>query len=265
VNEALAVVLDGGYVAVLAPTPAVGVEGRLAGLELRDALCVLRPGPSMSYVFLFRKPLSEPTVAEQVLKTGTGALHIDACRVGKLPYTEAQWHQKGLSRPTVNTYGVHKGSATDLPTGRWPSNFVLVHGPACVETGTRRVKSSPPIERTKAAGFHPDNRVFGTGEGEFHSTGYADADGLETVAAWECEPGCPVGLLDAQRPHTAVTGQRSDRSRDAVVAGTKFATDNHRSREYPGDTGGTSRFFPQFRDEAELRAWVERLLGASCR
>jgi hypothetical protein len=28
-----------------------------------------------------------------------------------------------------------------------------------------------------------------------------------------------------------------------------------------GDTGGASRFYPQFRDEAELRAWVTRLIG----
>jgi hypothetical protein len=27
-----------------------------------------------------------------------------------------------------------------------------------------------------------------------------------------------------------------------------------------GDTGGASRFYPQFQDDAELHAWIERLI-----
>lgn len=36
----------------------------------------------MTIITVARKPLGVPTVAENVLKWGTGALHIDQCRQG---------------------------------------------------------------------------------------------------------------------------------------------------------------------------------------
>ena len=50
-------------------------------------------------------------------------------------------------------------------------------------------------------------------------------------------------MLDAQTGTTSVTGKRTDASRDASVPGTTWGTDNHRSIEYAGDSGGPSRFF----------------------
>jgi DNA methylase len=89
-------------------------------------------------------------------------------------------------------------------------------------------------------GFNAPGRTFYDNESNRH----ADPDGTETVAAWSCEPDCPVALLDQQSgPATSTTGYRSERSRNAAVAGTAWATDNHRSREYPGETGGASRFY----------------------
>ena len=38
--------------------------------------------PTHEVWWLCRKPLSEPTVAKNVLKWGTGAINVDACRVG---------------------------------------------------------------------------------------------------------------------------------------------------------------------------------------
>jgi DNA modification methylase len=49
--------------------------------------------------------------------------------------------------------------------------------------------------------------------------------------------------LDAQTGELTVTGKRTERSRIAVVQGTTWGTSNHRSCEYPGDSGGASRFF----------------------
>src|SRR5690606_11258823 len=38
--------------------------------------------PAVEPIILARKPLSEPNVAANVLKWGTGALNIDGCRIG---------------------------------------------------------------------------------------------------------------------------------------------------------------------------------------
>lgn len=83
--------------------------------------------PANEPICLARKPLSEPTVAANVLKWGTGALNIDACRI------DAPDHP-----------GVHKSFSNDLhegyqrpwrdggkpkykqtPKGRWPANVIL--------------------------------------------------------------------------------------------------------------------------------------------
>ena len=55
------------------------VEAEDAGFEVRD--CLLVVGARTQRVWLLRKPLKEPTVAAQILATGTGALWIDGCRV----------------------------------------------------------------------------------------------------------------------------------------------------------------------------------------
>lgn len=79
--------------------------------------------PAYEPILLFRKPLSAGTVAENVLKHGTGALNIDGCRVGSTVETlpksrsyapgQIQPGGKGCTQPT--------GAA---PAGRWPTNLI---------------------------------------------------------------------------------------------------------------------------------------------
>jgi hypothetical protein len=71
--------------------------------------------------------------------------------------------------------------------------------------------------------------------------GYADANGMEAITAFDCAPGCPVAALDAQSgTSTSRGGSRGDRS----------GYEDYRLRAQPGvkpgfgDTGGASRFFP---------------------
>jgi hypothetical protein len=74
--------------------------------------------------------------------------------------------------------------------------------------------------------------------------GHADSDGTETVAVWNCTVDCPVAGLDSQGGHS-VTGRRTLASQEARVEGTTWGLDNHKSREYPDEAGGASRFFKQ--------------------
>lgn len=90
--------------------------------------------PAFEPIVLARKPLSESTVAENVLRWRTGALNIDGCRIG----TETRTYTS-TGNPGANTQRFHGGDGRDPeiarayaeksklrpPTtveGRWPAN-----------------------------------------------------------------------------------------------------------------------------------------------
>lgn len=97
-TELASKLLPGGHAAVLADEADAAIDGRNVGLELRDTILIMR-GAHASFAFLFRKPLSYPSLVEQVLGTQTGGLNVEVCRIGEL--------------------------------GRWPANLVLIHHPNC--------------------------------------------------------------------------------------------------------------------------------------
>jgi DNA modification methylase len=116
--------------------------------------------PAFEPIIVARKPLIG-TVGANVLKHGTGGLHIDACRV---PISDAD-------RVTINrkhagmsaeTYQRAPGSSLNLSVkplplkpahaherGRWPANVVLVHDPAC---GDRCAPGCPVAELDQQSG-----------------------------------------------------------------------------------------------------------------
>lgn len=226
--SAIGVLLPGAHAVVVGDAD-VGIEGRFAGFEVRDTLAIISPS-GVRHAFLLRKPIVESTIVGQVLTTGTGALNIEGCRVdGK----------------------------------RWPSNIVFVHGPGCRDAGTKRVvASNAPGRASRGDG----ERGIGFGK----STGntapmpfYTDPNdyGMEVVAAWECEPGCPVAMLDAQSGVLKNGGQNESSTRGLGVFDPERAwTGALGAPTFAGDTGGASRFFPQFKDDHELLAWLTRLI-----
>src|ERR1035437_5374232 len=96
---------------VTAPATDTAIEWQGWGTALKPACepCVLA-----------RKPLSEPTVAANVLKWGTGALNIDGCRVGAEEMPECV---RGKSDPRWRT--CVEGGLTPAHTGRWPANVII--------------------------------------------------------------------------------------------------------------------------------------------
>lgn len=80
--------------------------------------------PAFEPLCLARKPLSEKTIAANVLQHGTGGLNIDGCRVGEENLT----YRPRLTKNTVlNDDGWKKiGSESEKKTsiGRWPANFI---------------------------------------------------------------------------------------------------------------------------------------------
>lgn len=104
--------------------------------------------PAMELICVARKPLSESTVAANVLKWGTGALNIDGCRVATTDQVECTGDGSRTGK-----YGGHgHGDATltgetwKLPAqGRWPANVI--------HDGSDEVVGAFPA--TKSAGHIP--------------------------------------------------------------------------------------------------------------
>src|SRR6185295_12944786 len=87
--------------------------------------------PAAEFIVLARKPLGERTVAANVLRYGTGALHVDACRVDSGgTHGSAESAGMGAGRETANhngsAYGKGLGGVVAAPhaLGRWPANII---------------------------------------------------------------------------------------------------------------------------------------------
>lgn len=76
--------------------------------------------PAAEFWILARKPLSEKTVASNVLKWGTGGINIDSCRIG----TERRVKQAGELGKFSYGKMARNDSFTEA-TGRFPANLVL--------------------------------------------------------------------------------------------------------------------------------------------
>jgi len=77
--------------------------------------------PAMEDWWLLRKPCSEKTVAENVLKWGTGAINIDASRVESNRIDTRHGggnHSKHILQLNPDAKGYN------LPQGRWPANLI---------------------------------------------------------------------------------------------------------------------------------------------
>jgi DNA modification methylase len=87
--------------------------------------------PACEFFTLCRKPLSEKTIAANVLKWGTGGINIDGCRVeGITDSDKNNFHQ---NRKTIKEYkgddtlynlGTKKVCSAENPQGRFPANLI---------------------------------------------------------------------------------------------------------------------------------------------
>jgi len=257
----------GSHVILLSVRPTDGILGRRLGLEVRDTLLILSP-KGTSFAFLLRKEV-EGTVAENVLRYGTGALNIDGTRIrsdGGHFRSTVKGRTGGMILDSDHREGAALGmfqpgkvfEPTNSPLGRWPSNLVFVHGPGCKRTGTKKIKAiTGTLNGSWRKGHQYSGGWTGADEADLGKpVGYGGEDGMESVAAWECQAGCPVAELD----------EMSGNSQSSVRQGGEGAY-RHPSREgwrfKRTDSGGASRFYPQFASEPELLGWLRTLLGVN--
>lgn len=191
--ECLRVLKPGAYLLAFSDTRkhhrlTVAIED--AGFEIRDALHWVfgKEGIQHRVIVMARKPLTG-TVAENVLSHGTGAINIDASRIGGEERTCNLTMTSGNSETTGGGKNRVSGSAT--VSGRFPSNTVLTHSPACSLVGTKT--------ETMTGGFGNG----GIGMGEVGQDGGAGRDAEwqdknTSTPVYECVDGCPVLVLDEQ-------------------------------------------------------------------
>ncbi len=252
----------GAHVALLTADEYQAIEARRAGFEIRDTLLLLWP-QTTSFAFLLRTPFPGGTT-DQIEMTGTGVLHVDACRVGS-GADKGIWPITGrngrLSMNSANDGSLNKPVQTDTTTGRWPANACFIHGPACQRIGEKRIdghKGYPNGPGGSSVQFSQKGTVT-TRTAAW--AGHADADGKETVAVWACQDDCPVPLLDEQSGNIppsfrgARTGYTSARNSMAGAMANDGEPFGHH------DSGGASRFYPQFANPWELLGWLRTLIS----
>lgn len=216
--------------------------------------------PAYEPIVCARKPL-RGTVAVNVQRYGTGALNIDAARIAGAPPSVPQ---PAFGSPTGRVYGFQAGEGRNgeysTASGRWPSNVLLSHADGCEPRGTRRVKAHGSVSGQEPS--TPATNVYG----DYSRTpfaAYGDGDGLETVEAWDCAPGCPVAELDRQSGVLHARGNRTPTKRGAHVASAYMIAGPDGPID-PSDAGGASRFFYVAKaDRGERDAGCEHLPARS--
>lgn len=134
--------------------------------------------PAHEPICLARKPLSEKSVAANVLKWGTGALNVDACRIEGVPRTT---HADGNRVTCEATSGHMRGKMphgpTPAPEGRWPANVChdgsdeVVAGFPAEAGGGFGVRGQRTVGEGWAARNGDKNSWRGTGE----TVGFGDS------------------------------------------------------------------------------------------
>lgn len=173
--------------------------------------------PAAEFWILARKPLSEKTVASNVLKHGTGGLNIDGCRIESEANRPTGLKKDGTRSQNKEVYGdYHPETIVGERTtnlGRFPANLVLSHTEECYD-------AVPPDSEGKACDAY-------------------------------CSPDCAVAELDRQSGVLDSGGpsrnpeKYKDRYHDKADKQGLNTHGKYNKKELIGyaDKGGASRFF----------------------
>lgn len=203
--------------------------------------------PASEPIIMARKPLEKGlSIAENVLKYGTGAINIDGCRVKTDEKIEnhSRGEESAISKGKYGDSKEQKTHQTDgQKLGRFPANLIMTHHPECECNGIKKVKGQidKPTNRTKFDGTWNEANTGLRNNTNLSREGYADENGEETVEDWSCHPECPIRIMDEQ----------SGILKSGNMNGEYHGFGNHEIYGKAGkreaisyaDKGGASRFF----------------------
>lgn len=205
--------------------------------------------PANEPIVLARKPLEKGlSIAENVLKWGTGGINIDGSRI--------------VTNDDLNS-GAYRGSNNKLnngetffidsaktkgkyvqPSGRFPANIILTHHPECECKGIKKIKAikGGTGEATMKSGMGK-NGIYGKYSHDKlgdNAGGLGDENGEETVEDWNCHPDCPIKILDEQSGEgKSIKSKRGN----GIGIGFNGSNNEHNTERGHSDIGGASRFF----------------------
>ena len=225
--------------------------------------------PAVEPIVLARKPLEKGlTIAENVLKWGTGAINIDGCRIGfknESDYKEStnkNQHENFGTKPMTNNnvYGDYSMMQPKNyePSGRFPANLILTHHEDCECVGTKKVKGQidKPTNRTQFEGtWSMDNTGLRSYTNK-SKEGYGDENGEETIEDWNCVDDCPIKIMDEQSVESKSSKRGSIYNKSTENSNIYTpATSDYRDDNTYADKGGTSRFFYTPKTSKSERNW----------
>lgn len=170
--------------------------------------------PYWEPILMFRKPVQESSIVEQIKATGTGGINIEASRVKHSSKEDFEKHKAGVD--AIKARGGKMGNswknssdlsgANDVKTsGRYPPNLIMVHSDLCRKVGVETV-AMPPINR-----FDDGAKPFGGGAGHKYTTIKRDDEEIEI---WDCHHSCPIRWLNfhsgaVSKPERAREGSKN--------------------------------------------------------
>jgi DNA modification methylase len=204
--------------------------------------------PANEPICVARKPLSEKSVAENVLKWGTGGINVDGCRISSPDNDGKIWIRGGNG---VNARSGSKSAqekpqlngelkiVEPNPEGRFPANIIL----ECIcDEVIKGEKGEPRIGRV---GKDCDNGIYEGAGWKKDIEGKWPNDKGDT----HTNPNCPCRLLDEQSGF--LKGDNPNRKpRKGGHREQYVGTDNNEIKNVviqpkAFDSGGASRFFYQ--------------------
>jgi len=190
--------------------------------------------PAHEPIVMARKPLSEKSVAENVLRWGTGGLNIDDSRIGETVETwpSSRSYKSGnvRNRDEDNSDAITQ-ETNEAPNGRWPANIIFecTCDEVIVEGESKKI-----FNGVREKSENQDNIVnFWTNQ--------KSGDHYQDPTIIHTNPNCPCYILDQQSgisssgKGTGLTKTESRSWKNKSIEGINRVGHN--------DKGGASRFF----------------------
>ncbi len=191
--------------------------------------------PANEPICVARKPLSEKSVALNVLKWGTGGINIDGCRVGS---ETIKTTGKSNTNSSCGKYGYKSGVDGEPHEGRFPANIIL-------ECLCDEVFKGEKGEVKKKTGYktqdEADRRVMNSKEIDVLS--YSDKGDIHT------NPMCPCYIMDEQsgvsKSSKGLMKSAQSGNNEGRYNWNNGDENDFKSIRGHNDKGGASRFFYQ--------------------
>ena len=199
--------------------------------------------PANEPICVARKPLSEKSVAQNVLKWGTGGINIDGCRVGTDTIKTNMMNTKGGLYNLGNENRTNNKPEDIEHEGRFPANIIL----ECICDEVIKGEKGDVKSNTREAGNSFNNYDDKKGKVVTRIENYNDKGDIHT------NPMCPCRLMDEQSGLSKSRTKYPEPSLDGLpmnhyeTTKIKHQSGKEQTKEFISDKGGASRYFQQIK------------------